>query len=314
MCHATLHRALSAAAVALVILTAAGCKGRPAALRPTAGGRPYEVLVVGDRNGIVARTLQQEATGLPQSEPDYDVSAIDSGRLNATLQGAHSIVTVDINPTTYTTTSLRVRRDVYADQQSVIGITSPSLHRLTADTSRWVPRLRAALRRHELRRALGRLSHERNAKAEKEIRQMFGLRMWIPQDMTATRRGKDFIWLSNNSATAMQNIVVYRAPGPHSPQHFIALRDSALGLNIKGETDRMQMQTVPAGLHMSGWKSPRGAAIVCRGLWQMQGDDMGGPFVSHSVGGITAEAFVYAPGVKKRNKIRQTEAVLYTIK
>ena len=46
---------------------------------------------------------------------------------------------------------------------------------------------------------------------------------------------------------------------------------------------------------------------------------MGGPFVSHSVldyvsgNIITAEVFVYAAGQKKRNALRQAEALLYTL-
>ena len=60
--------------------------------------------------------------------------------------------------------------------------------------------------------------------------------------------------------------------------------------------------------------------MVCRGLWSMKGDAMGGPFVSHSVVDsasrriVVAEAFVYAPGMKKRNLLRQVEAALYTMK
>ena len=46
----------------------------------------------------------------------------------------------------------------------------------------------------------------------------------------------------------------------------------------------------------------------------MKGDCMGGPFVSHTVGDITAEAFLFAPGKKKRNQLRQLEAALYTLK
>ena len=59
--------------------------------------------------------------------------------------------------------------------------------------------------------------------------------------------------------------------------------------------------------------------VEMRGLWQMHGDIMGGPFVSHtmidSLRGVTvtAEAFVYAPGEEKRNIIKRMEAALYTL-
>ena len=52
----------------------------------------------------------------------------------------------------------------------------------------------------------------------------------------------------------------------------------------------------------------------------MRGDAMGGPYVSHAVKSpanghtVVAEAFVYAPETRKRNRLRQTEAALYTLR
>jgi hypothetical protein len=52
----------------------------------------------------------------------------------------------------------------------------------------------------------------------------------------------------------------------------------------------------------------------------LDGEAMGGPFVSltrlDQVNGrvVTAEVFLYAPGQKKRNAMRQIEAILYTLK
>ena len=50
------------------------------------------------------------------------------------------------------------------------------------------------------------------------------------------------------------------------------------------------------------------------------GGSMGGPFYSHTRVDeinqrvITVEGFVFAPGTKKRNHIRQLEAAVYTVK
>ena len=52
----------------------------------------------------------------------------------------------------------------------------------------------------------------------------------------------------------------------------------------------------------------------------MEGDFMGGPFVSHSRVDeknhrvVVAEVFVYSPEKMKRNLLRQVEASLYTLK
>ena len=57
-----------------------------------------------------------------------------------------------------------------------------------------------------------------------------------------------------------------------------------------------------------------------RGLWRMQGDMMGGPFVCHTRLDeknhrvVVAEGFVYAPETDKRNFMRRIEAALFTLR
>ena len=57
---------------------------------------------------------------------------------------------------------------------------------------------------------------------------------------------------------------------------------------------------------------------VSRGLWEMEGDAMGGPFVAHTVrtgnDSLTVLAFVYAPGRSKRNLLRELESALFTLR
>lgn len=60
---------------------------------------------------------------------------------------------------------------------------------------------------------------------------------------------------------------------------------------------------------------------VMRGLWEMTGDNMGGPFICRRVRttekddnhDIVVEGFVFAPGKGKRDAMRQMEAVLRSI-
>ena len=55
-----------------------------------------------------------------------------------------------------------------------------------------------------------------------------------------------------------------------------------------------------------------------RGMWEVQNDFMGGPFVSHSFYSadgkeiLVAEAWVYAPQTDKRQHLRQVESLLYS--
>lgn len=282
--------------------------------RPQSGGKPYEVLVVGDRHGIVDSVLSQGAAGLPQREPDFDVSAIATDSLDATLRLARAIVMVDIDSTLYTATRLHYEKDLYAAPQMVVRLCAPSDEALRGDMPRHAATLRALLHRAETNAAIARLKHKRNAQAEQTVAQQLGVSLWIPADMTATMVRPGFVWLSNNAPTGMQSIVVYKSAQAHSATTYTALRDSALGKHIKGETDGMHMATVAASVTGQKVAQDNRCIAIWRGLWEMQGDAMGGPFVSHTVDGITAEAFVFSPATKKRNLMRQLEAALYTLK
>ncbi len=57
-----------------------------------------------------------------------------------------------------------------------------------------------------------------------------------------------------------------------------------------------------------------------RGLWNVTGDFMGGPFVSYSTIDVrtnrvlTLDCYVYSPKLGKRNFLRSVEHILYNVK
>ncbi len=332
------HSAVSLRSTLLLLLFAlVSC--RNGGLLPRSGGQLYEVLLVGDTAGMVRSVLSADVEGLPQPEPSFDVSEVSAEAFGNTLRYTRNIVIVDINAEAYTRPSIRSERNVWAQPQTVVHIGAPSAMALRNSIDSVGRRLRFLLNRSEMKKQLSILHHERNVKAEKLVRKMFGIALWIPADMIASKQGKDFLWLSNNSATMMQNIVVYldwspvnasdakanpdvrtTGYGDSESRYFIGARDYMLGRNILGETDSMHMATVPESVLIDG----RG---FYRGLWMMTGDAMGGPFVSRAFllqqsgrqgnlvcRHIVVEGFVFAPGKTKRNAVRRLEAVLYTMR
>jgi hypothetical protein len=317
----------------LLLLLSALMSCRNGGLLPRSGGQLYEVLLVGDTAGMVRRALSADVEGLPQPEPSFDVSEVSTKAFGNTLRYTRNIVIVDINAEAYTRPSIRSERNVWAQPQTVVHIGAPSATALHNSIDSVGRRLRQLLNRSEMKKQLSILRHERNINAEKLAQKMFGIEVWIPADMIASKRGKDFLWLSNNSATMMQNIVVYRDWSPvrvsggktadcvdSEARNFMGARDYMLGRNILGETDSMHMATVPESVLTDG----RG---FYRGLWMMTGDAMGGPFVSRTLPlqqpdrqcnlvcrHIVVEGFVFAPGKTKRNAVRRLEAVLYTMR
>ena len=159
---------------------------------------------------------------------------------------------------------------------------------------------------------------KQNREMQDEIKKMFGIDIKIPAAMNASKKAKDFIWISNNASSGMQNLLVFkvkseerRAGKVKSEERRMknsnafhaddkALIDSILRTNMPGETDNMYM-VIP---HLSE-----------RGLWEMKGDAMGGPYVMRRIhNNLYIIAFVYAPEMKKKILIKQLEAAISTIK
>jgi hypothetical protein len=268
------------------------------------------VLLAGDRDSTVYQELDADVEGLPQSEPSFDISSLQGEDIGQALRLSHLIVKVSINPQVFTATRIRYAKNVDAEPQMVVYIGSPSVQALKADMPKLGPQLRMLLNRAELNNQILRLREKHNIKMEEEIRRRFGIDLWIPVDMASSKKGKDFLWLSNNATTGMQNICIY----------FGTNRDSVMKANIKGETDDMYMATVHESVRRTRERTKSGTRLITKGLWEMEGDAMGGPFISHTLDDsirhrvITVEGFVYAPEMKKRNLMRQLEAVLYTLK
>ena len=311
----------------LLLLTAivalCSCSGGPQSLLPKSGGRPYEVLLVASDSrcaAVVDSVLTQDMPSLPQREPMFDVSLIDTTRFNQTTRLARCIVIVTVNPAVFTSTRIRYEKNVWARPQLVVYVNTPSAAQLGQYMAKAGRRLTSLLTRAEINTAISTLRAGSNRKAESSIKRMFGWDMRIPAEMKAGKTGRNFIWLSDNRPDRMRNICVYSYSGTALDAHrALAARDSVMGLNIPGEFDGMYMQTTPGSV-TAGLATEDGRAVmISRGLWEMRNDAMGGPFVSYSVVDsansriIVAEAFVYAPGTNKRNLIRSAEAALYTL-
>jgi len=299
-------RLMKALTVALMTCIATSCTQKMPVM-PASSGKPYEVTIVAEDEKqveCVKDILTTAVEGLPQDEPAFDVSFCPTANYADMRLLARNTVVVDINPKTYSKVSMHYRRNQHAAPQIIVTINAPSntmLSNTMRNNTNYGRQLIKLLNAHERNIQKQQLKKRHNTKAEKTIDTMFGIRMLIPADMTASKRSKDFLWLSNNAATGMMNICVM------GDEHT----DSMLRANVKGETDLMYMRTVKASIRSNGEME--------RGLWEMEGDAMGGPFVARTVYDslhnrpIKVLGFVYAPETTKRNKMKLLETVLSTI-
>ena len=135
------------------------------------------------------------------------------------------------------------------------------------------------------------------------------------------------MWCCNNKGIMRRDIVVYSYPYTDENTFTLAYlndkRDAVLSRVVSASVEGSYMGTeykvMPPQMRNITVQEDEQATEV-RGLWKiMNGEAMGGPYVSHTrldqVNGriVTAETFLYAAGQKKRTALRQAEAILYTL-
>jgi hypothetical protein len=139
------------------------------------------------------------------------------------------------------------------------------------------------------------------------------------------------LWTCNNKGPMRKDVLVYDYPytaqEQFSGESIIDMRNEIEGRIITAQVPGSHMGTEykhfpPVSRQVAALRDTTGGfyGIETRGLWKMlDGEAMGGPFVSLTrldpVNGrvVTAEAFLFAAGQKKRNALRQIEAILYTL-
>lgn len=307
---------------AVLLLTA--CRQQHRQQLTSVVGKPYEVTVVCSdplAAALMDSVLSLAVEGLPQEEPAFDVVRVNKDTPDAATRLTRNIVWVTVDDAHGKTTGIRYARNVWTTGQTVVYVNAPSVTSLSKAMVKHGGRMRDVLNRAEMKMALTAMGKGSNAKAEKAIDSMMQCRIKVPKDMIAMKRGRQFVWCSDNAAKGMKSLCIYTCPGLSMDEaSFCRVRDSVMRENMPGECQGMYMQTVRQGVTARTVKAHGRTIMICRGLWEMRGDAMGGPFVAHVLADsarqrlVVAEAFVYAPEMKKRNLMKQAEALLYTLR
>ena len=298
-----------------LLLTSCGLTGKNRK-KPASTGQPYEIVLEGDTDSIVTRILTEDVPALPQPEPLCKLIQVKKGKTKGSYLLVRTRIIVNITDKDF---AVKLNHDENAAPQNIIRINARSVQQLRERLNG--EKLRQLVDEAELEHLAEMISNnpsKQNKEMQEEVKKTFGLDIKIPVSMNASKKAKDFIWISNNASTGMQNLLVMKVKSEerrmkNSNAFHVndkAQIDSILRTNMPGETDSMYM-VIPV--------------LSERGLWEMKGDAMGGPYVMHRIHRQTSQTakpgyslyiigFVYAPEMKKKILIKQLEAAISTIK
>lgn len=329
--------------ISLLALVMMGCGKSTDRLLTSATGSIYECIVVSPSSvsKALCDTMRADMYGLPQMEATFTTSHVPVNQFDDLFKASRNILLIDINEHKYTQVKTTKSRDVWSKPQAMIRIQAPSEEDLLAYWQTNGGRIREWFVQEELARQI-RFYRANTNKDARAILNKQGYDLLIPEDyilveslklkVESTADSADVVWCCNNKGPMRKDVVVYSYPYTAQEQFsndsIVAMRNAILGQLVTAQVAGSYMGTEykhfpPVTRSVAALRDTVGGfyAMETRGLWKiMNGEAMGGPFVSltrlDQVNGrvVTAEAFLYAAGQKKRNAMRQMEAILYTLK
>lgn len=299
----------------------------------TVTGQSFELLVVGEervwRDSVglkLAELLKEDMPGLAQSEQFFTVSFVRTEEFSGIFKPVRNILFYDIDAKKYTQGKINYTRDVWANTQAVARITAPDIEEFEKTYNENIDVIRNFFMNAEFDRAYEFFAKHRNIAFTDTVKAKFGANLIIPSHLTLDKYGKNFCWFSNGNINLRQDIIVYSIPYTSkedlTEERILAVRDSFLKKYVPGPTEGSYMTTeyryIPP-ISQAVRSKDNKYSMEVRGLWRVEGDMMGGPFVSRTYidkenkNLVTAEAFIYSPNQRKRTPYRQLEALISNV-
>ena len=322
-------RYMKVLALAAAILALAGCKNdKNRSLLPNVSGKAGEVMVVIEREqwegnlGVAIReVLADDTPYLAQREPLFTLSNVPPGSFNNMFKMHRNLLLVNVNPQN-TSTGVVYKGNVWARPQAIV--------QLSANTDDEALQLfresGAVIAEYFEQSERDRIIENSKLYEEKELQapmqELTGGILHFPSGYKLKKWTDGFVWVSDEKQYTTQAVMAYKFPvrrEPFSVANLVAERDSVMQINVPGMFEGSYMITSTAVEPTTKSLRYKGLDFMeMRGFWEVHGDYMGGPFVSHAFYSpdgkdiIVLEAFVYAPRYDKRQYLRQVESILYS--
>ncbi len=297
-------------------------------------GNTSEVLVVLQNDqqkenqiGIVIReNIEVEQYGLMQNEPIFNLAHITVNNFSDMFKKHRNILIVNIDPKA-TSTSVESFKDKWSKPQRIIRITSPSKSEFVEKFPSYAQGIIDDYSEAERSRILSVFRPSSKNKVLEKVREVFNLDITIPQGFYVAKTEPGFMWIRKEVTDYSQGILIISEPyvdkEQFSENSIVARSNRDLKQYIPGESEGTYMAIaddfiVPQWKQIDNFTSEY--AVEMRGVWDVENDFMGGPFVSYTFVDpgnnqiITIMGYVYHPNKKKRNLLRQLEAIIYSVK
>ncbi len=313
----------------MALITLVSCNTSVTSPLPNCSGKAGEVAVVCPKAdweaepGIAVRAiLADEFPFLPQPETWYRLFNVPSSAFNEIFQVHRNILMLKYDPALEEPRFL-VKQDVWAQPQTVIEITARNAAELAKAIMDNGEKMLGIYDQAERMRVISNCKKFEAAAIRSEVAAKFGGSPYFPSEYGIKKNTSDFMWISYETNFTNQGVFIYKflyTPGQALTAEWILEKhNQVIKDEVPGMVEGSYMTTSQAMIPGYRWVKVSGKEFAeIRGLWEVENDYMGGPFVLHAFLNrdntevIVTEAFVYAPKYEKRNYLKQVESIIYS--
>jgi hypothetical protein len=320
--------------IVLAVVTFSSCTSKTKSGKPRSIGNTSEILVVVENeklwsNGIgksIRETFAKEQYGLNQSEPLFRLSHVQIKSFSDLFKKHHNLLIVEIDKAVKKP-KIESSDDLWAKPQKIFKITAATNKEIVDVILNNKDVFIEAFQQTDRDRIMEVFRPSQNKEAVAEINTVTGIKMVIPKDYYLAKSLDDFMWIRKEAGEYSQGIFIisgdYLDTVQFSKESIISRINLGLKNNVPGSVYESYMTTdnehiLPIRKVLKDF--PAGFAVEVVGAWTVENDFMGGPFKSYTFYNektgkiITLMAYVYKPNEKKRDLLKQIEAILYTAK
>ena len=314
------------------ILLLASCNSKPKDREkylPNITGNAGEVLVVinkGYWEGELGSTLREILAGeypyLPQREAYFKLFNATPGGFTGSYLLHRNIVIVNVSPEV-DTTGIRMSRNSWAKPQIIVTVSATTPEEASELISGNHELIINTIEQAERDRLIASSKKYEDKEVRMAVTENIGGSPYFPTGFTIKKNTPEFMWISQETTYVNQGILIFKFPYTDaeqlSPEY---LKDKIYNLwqaNVPGMRENSYMtfnKVIEPGFRNIEYQG--NTMVEMRGLWEVENDYMGGPFVCHIFPDrnreniIILNAFVYAPKYDKRKYLRQVESIIYS--
>lgn len=302
--------------------------------RASTGGL-NEILIVTNHvqqwNGEIGDSIRsnflREIPLLPISEPQFQLVNIHESSIQKKIfKKHHNIFIVNIDPE-IKEAFIESKMNLWATPQVVIKINAPNIHEFLVSFEEARENAFDLFVHNERVRIMDSYSSKfKNLKISGELIRHFHMDINIPKGYTISKIDSSNAWIRKETAANSMNIFIYSRPyqstNDFDHKNILLRRNDITRTYIPGPTigsyqiiSDEYLEPVSTELSFNDM-----FAVEMRGLWRVENDFMGGPFISYTFVDekrnklITIDGFLYAPKQKKAPLVRELEGMLWSTK